>query len=112
MPFNSSDSSYLLGLTGSITIRPPSSRTSTTSSTSSCVAFITEVGSLTAALFPHFFTVTLTLLKTSLNQWPYYARLQSMYQQCRYEKDFLGAVISQSLCPVNSSRANQLEHTE
>jgi hypothetical protein len=24
------------------------------------------VGSLTAALFPHFFTVTLTLLKTSL----------------------------------------------
>src|SRR5437868_3290398 len=74
MPFNSSDSSYVLGLTGSITIRPRSSRTSTTSSTSSCVAFITEVGSLTAALFPHFFTVTLTVLKP-LYQCPYYASL-------------------------------------
>ena len=40
-----------------MTIRPRSSRTSTTSSRLRCVACITDVGIRTAALLPHFFTV-------------------------------------------------------
>src|SRR5262249_51186238 len=42
-----------------MTIRPASSRTSTTSSRSRCMACITEAGIRTAALLPHFFTVAL-----------------------------------------------------
>jgi len=59
--FDSLDTQWLSALivTGSMTILPFSSRTSTTSSRSRCMASITEAGILTAALLPHFFTVAL-----------------------------------------------------
>src|SRR5262245_36343358 len=81
IPLISALMSYALCRTGSMTIRPASSRTSTGSSSSSGIASITAAGMRTAALFPHFFTTLFTALKTSF---PLICQLVMACQQCRY----------------------------
>src|SRR5881396_415907 len=74
--------SYTFFRTGSITIRPASSRTSTGSSSSSGIASITAAGILTAALFPHFFT-TLFMIQFYFSSF-IHTTTKVMCQQCRY----------------------------
>jgi hypothetical protein len=59
IPPSNSAKSYCLRRTGSIMIRPASSRTSTASSRFSLAACIAAAGIRTAALLPHFLTIAL-----------------------------------------------------
>src|SRR5260370_536026 len=59
IPFRSSERVYSLRRTGSMTIRPHSSRTSTESSKRSLAACRTAAGMRTEALLPHFLTTAL-----------------------------------------------------
>src|SRR5207249_9691146 len=81
MPSISASMSYSLCRSGSITIRPASSRTSTGSSSSSGMACITAAGIRTAALLPHFFT---TLFMIHDDPYPFIRQIAPTCQQCRY----------------------------
>src|SRR3984957_16033763 len=83
IPFSSSSRAYVFCRTGSMTIRPFSSRTSTTSSRSRCMASITEAGILTAALLPHFFTVAFMTASAASTLYIHYDIRRGMCQQCR-----------------------------
>src|SRR5262249_7775204 len=81
IPLISTLMSYALCRTGSMMIRPDSSRMSTGSSSSSGIASITAAGMRTAALFPHFFTTLFTAYATSF---PLICQMALACQQCRY----------------------------